>query len=106
MEGSADRDLGRGHAPSRAINRSAPLRLSAQTIVRLSPFAALYVACLLLLAGHWSAEPVIDAVAAELGADLRLCRSAAVGSIQAPTRVVPNALRPLGAERLIARDGA
>jgi len=74
---------------------SEPLRLSAQTIARLSPFAALYAACLLLLAGHWSAEPVIDAVAAELGADLRVCRSAAVGSLRAPTRAAPNALRRL-----------
>jgi hypothetical protein len=75
---------------------SEPLQFSAQTIVRLSPFAALYAACLLLLAGHWSAEPVIDAVAAELDADLRLCRSTVVGSLHAPTRAVPNAERRVG----------
>jgi len=86
--------------------RSEPLRLSAQTIVRLSPFAALYAACLLLLAGHWSAEPVIDAVAAELGADLRLCRSAQVGSLHGTARALPNALRQRRGEPLIARDGA
>jgi hypothetical protein len=72
-----------------------PLQFSAQTIVRISPIAALYAACLLLLAGHWSAEPVIDAVAAELGADLRLCRSAAVGSLQAPAPAAVNARRRL-----------
>ena len=70
---------------------SEPLQFSAQTIVRMSPVAALYAACLLLLAGQWSAEPVIDAVAAELGANLRLCRSAEVGSLHAPIRAVPNA---------------
>jgi hypothetical protein len=72
--------------------RSEPLQFSAQTILRLSPFAALYAACLLLLAGHWSAEPTIDAVAAELGAELRLCRSAEVGSLHAPARA-PHAVR-------------
>ena len=86
--------------------RSEPLRLSAQTIARLSPFATLYALCLLLLAGHWSAEPVIDAVAAELGADLRLCRSAQVGALHGTARALPNALRQRRGEPLIARDGA
>ena len=85
---------------------SEPLRLSPQTIVRLSPFAALYALCLLLLAGHWSAEPVIDAVAAELGADLRLCRSAEVGLLPAPTRAAPNAVWRFGGEQSRARGGA
>jgi hypothetical protein len=86
--------------------RSEPLRLSAQTIARLSPFAALYAACLLLLAGHWSAEPVIDAIAAELGADLRLCRAAEIGLLPAPTHAAWNALRRLGEEQYSARGGA
>ena len=72
-----------------------PLQFSAQTILRLSPFAALYAACLLLLAGHWSAEPIIDVVAAELGADLRLCRPAAVGSLHPPARAT-HAVRLVG----------
>jgi len=74
---------------------SAPLQFSAQTIVRMAPFAALYAACLLLLAGHWSAEPVIDAIAADLGANFRLCRSAEVGALHAPVRGAPDALRRL-----------
>jgi hypothetical protein len=73
-----------------------PLRFSAQTIVRMSPFAALYALCLLLLAGHWSAEPVIDAVAARLGADLHLCRSAEAGSFHLPVRAGPNSGSLLG----------
>jgi hypothetical protein len=75
---------------------SEPLQFSTQTIVRMSPFAALYAACLLLLAGHWSAEPVIDAVAAELGADLRLCRSAEVGSLHSPAHAHASARGLLG----------
>jgi hypothetical protein len=78
---------------------SEPLQFSAQTIFRMSPFVAAYAACLLLLAGHWSAEPVIDAVAAELGADLRLCRPAAVGSLHSPAHAASNS------RRLLGRDG-
>jgi membrane-associated phospholipid phosphatase len=51
-----------------------PLQFSAQTVVRMSPLAVLYALCFLLLAGRWSAEPVIDALAARLGANLHLCR--------------------------------
>ena len=51
-----------------------PLELSSQTVVRMSPFAVLYALCLLLLAGHWTAEPFIDAIAARLGANMHLCR--------------------------------
>lgn len=50
------------------------LELSSQTVVRMSPFAVLYALCLLLLAGHWTAEPFIDAIAARLGAVMHLCR--------------------------------
>ncbi len=50
------------------------LELSSRTVVQMSPLAALYALCLLLMAGHWNAEPVIDAIAAQLGADLHLCR--------------------------------
>jgi len=50
------------------------LELSSQTVVRMSPFAVLYALCLLLLAGHWTAEPFIDAIAARLGANMHLCR--------------------------------
>jgi len=52
----------------------ARLELSFQTVVRMSPFAMLYALCLLLLAGHWTAEPFIDAIAAQLGANMHLCR--------------------------------
>jgi membrane-associated phospholipid phosphatase len=72
-----------------------PLRLSTQTIARLSPFAALYALCLLLLAGHWSAERTIDVIAAELGADLRLCRSAEVGAPHPPLRAGSSVVRRL-----------
>jgi hypothetical protein len=30
--------------------------------------------CLLLLAGHWTVEPLIDAIAAQLGTDMHICR--------------------------------
>ncbi len=50
------------------------LELDSRTFVRMSPLAALYVLCLLLLAGHWTAEPLIDAVAARIGANMHLCR--------------------------------
>ncbi len=75
---------------------SEPLQFSVQTIVRMSPLAALYALCLLLLAGRWSAEPVIDAVAAKLGADLRLCRSTEISSFHAPAPAVSNAERLVG----------
>ncbi len=51
-----------------------PLQFSSQTAIRMSPFAALYALSFLFLAGHWTAEPLIDAIAAQLGADLHLCR--------------------------------
>jgi membrane-associated phospholipid phosphatase len=50
------------------------LEFSSRTVVRMSPFAVLYALCFLLLADHWSAEPLIDAVAARLGASMHLCR--------------------------------
>ncbi|MFZ1962443.1 MAG: phosphatase PAP2 family protein [Roseiarcus sp.] len=50
------------------------LEFSSRTVVRMSPFAVLYALCFLLLADHWSAEPLIDAVAARLGAGMHLCR--------------------------------
>ena len=50
------------------------LELSSRTAVQMSPFAVLYALCLLLLAGHWTAEPFIDAIAAQLGAAMHLCR--------------------------------
>ena len=50
------------------------LALSSQMVVRMSPFAVLYALCLLLLAGHWTAEPFIDAIAARLGVAMHLCR--------------------------------
>ena len=51
-----------------------PLQLSAQTVVRMSPFAVLYGLCFLLLADRWSAEPIIDVLAQQLGAGLHVCR--------------------------------
>jgi hypothetical protein len=50
------------------------LELSSQTAVQMSPVAVLYALCLLLLADHWTAEPLIDAIAAWVGADMHLCR--------------------------------
>jgi membrane-associated phospholipid phosphatase len=50
------------------------LELSARTAVQMSPVAVLYALCFLLLANHWTAEPFIDVIAAQLGADLHLCR--------------------------------
>jgi membrane-associated phospholipid phosphatase len=57
------------------LRRAAPERfhISPQTIVRLSPFAALLALCWLLFAGHWVAEPYIDRAAERLGARLHLC---------------------------------
>ncbi len=54
--------------------KSERLELSARTIVQMSPFVGLYALCLLLLAGHCSAEPFIDSVAALAGAEIHLCR--------------------------------
>jgi hypothetical protein len=50
------------------------LEFSSRTVVRMSPLAALYALCLLLLAGHWTAESFIDAIAAQFGANMHLCR--------------------------------
>lgn len=50
------------------------LELTSRTMVRASPFALLFALCSLLLGDHWSAERFIDAIAAQLGADLHLCR--------------------------------
>jgi membrane-associated phospholipid phosphatase len=50
------------------------LEFSTRTAVRMSPFAALYALCFVMLVGHWSAEPFIDAVAAQIGANMHLCR--------------------------------
>jgi len=49
------------------------LELSTQAIVRLSPFAALVALGWLLFAGHWVAEPYIDAAAEGFGERLHLC---------------------------------
>lgn len=51
-----------------------PLILSSRAIAQVSPFVALYALSVLLFAGHWTAEPLIDAIAARLGANLHLCR--------------------------------
>ena len=51
----------------------ARLELSSRTVVQMSPLAALYALCLLLLAGRWTAEPVIDAIARQIGVNLHLC---------------------------------
>lgn len=51
-----------------------PLALSSQTVVQMSPFAVLYAISVLLLAGRWSAEPIIDVIAAQLGVGLQLYR--------------------------------
>jgi hypothetical protein len=40
----------------------------------MSPFAVLYALCFLLLADRWIAEPVIDALARQLGVGLHVCR--------------------------------
>lgn len=50
------------------------LELTSRTVVRMSPFAALYALCMLVLAGHWTVERYIDAFAGRLGADMHLCR--------------------------------
>jgi membrane-associated phospholipid phosphatase len=55
--------------------RATPARLgfNSRIFVRMSPFVVLYALCLLLLADHWTAEPFIDAIAAQIGANMRLC---------------------------------
>jgi membrane-associated phospholipid phosphatase len=50
------------------------LQLTCRTVVGMSPLAALYALCLLLLADHWTIEPFIDSLAARAGADMHLCR--------------------------------
>jgi membrane-associated phospholipid phosphatase len=50
------------------------LDLNSRQIVRLSPFALLYAIGVVALAGHWSAEPLIDTAAKYIGANLHLCR--------------------------------
>lgn len=50
------------------------LEFGSRTFVRMSPLAVLYALSLLFLAGHWTAEPLIDAVAARVGANMHLCR--------------------------------
>ena len=50
------------------------LELSLRAVFQLSPLAALYALCFLLLANHWSAEPLIDALAAQFGVGMHLCR--------------------------------
>lgn len=50
------------------------IALSSRAVLQMSPLAVLYAACVLLLAGHWTAEPYIDAIAARIGADMHLCR--------------------------------
>jgi hypothetical protein len=50
------------------------LELSSQTVVQNSPFAVFYALSVLPLAGRWSAEPIIDALAAQLDVGLHVCR--------------------------------
>ncbi len=50
------------------------LEFSPRTAVQMSPFAVLYTLCFLLLADHWTVEPLIDAIAARIGAGMHLCR--------------------------------
>jgi membrane-associated phospholipid phosphatase len=49
------------------------LELSPRTVLLMSPLAALYALCLLLLADRWTAEPIIDAIASMIGVHLHLC---------------------------------
>ncbi len=51
----------------------ARLELSPRTVLLMSPLAALYALCLLLLADRWTAEPIIDAIARLIGLHLHLC---------------------------------
>jgi membrane-associated phospholipid phosphatase len=48
--------------------------LSAHTALQMSPVAALYALCLVLLSGRWSAEPIIDAIGRAIGVNLHLCQ--------------------------------
>lgn len=50
------------------------LQLTRRTVVGMSPLAVLYALCLLLLADHWTIEPLIDSFAARAGANMHLCR--------------------------------
>jgi membrane-associated phospholipid phosphatase len=50
------------------------LEFSPRTALQMSPFAALYALGFLLLADHWTAEPLIDAIAARIGAGMHICR--------------------------------
>jgi hypothetical protein len=56
--------------------RASPGRLevSWRTAVRLAPLAAFFALCFLVLAGHWSVEPLIDAIAKRIGAEAHWCR--------------------------------
>ena len=44
------------------------------TVFEVLQFAVLFALCWLVLAGRWSAEPYIDAVAAQFAAGLHLCK--------------------------------
>jgi len=50
------------------------LELTTEAAVRMSPFAVIFALCWLVLAGRWTAEPYIDAIAAQFGFGLHLCR--------------------------------
>jgi membrane-associated phospholipid phosphatase len=50
------------------------LDLTPEAMMRMSPFAALFALCWLVLAGRWTAEPYIDAIAVQFGLGLHLCR--------------------------------
>jgi membrane-associated phospholipid phosphatase len=50
------------------------LELTAEAMMRMSPFAVIFALCWLLLAGRWTAEPYIDALAAQFGVGLHLCK--------------------------------
>jgi len=58
------------------VLRGKPERLefSSRTAVQMSPFAVLYALCFLLLADHWTAEPLIDSIAKWVGAGMHICR--------------------------------
>jgi membrane-associated phospholipid phosphatase len=49
------------------------LELSPRSVLLMSPLAAIYAFCLLLLADRWTAEPIIDAIARLIGLRLHLC---------------------------------
>jgi membrane-associated phospholipid phosphatase len=50
------------------------LDLTPEAMIRMSPFAVVFALCWLVLAGRWTAEPYIDAIAAQFGVGLHLCR--------------------------------